>query len=190
MEGAPRASASPTCRSSPGRSSTRSHEFPHLNATVGDDELVVHNYVDLGIAVDLDFKGLLVPVVRDAETKRLRAIAREISDLADRARSKQARPRRDHRRHVHDHQPGSAGTLLTMPIINQPQVAILSTDAHHAEAGRGRRARRQRGDRHPLGRQPGDGWDHRAFDGAYAAGFLVQGQGDPRDPGLGRRALT
>ena len=48
-------------------------EFPHLNASVGDDELVVHDYVDLGIAVDLDYEGLLAPVIRDAETKRLRA---------------------------------------------------------------------------------------------------------------------
>ena len=56
-------------------------DFPHMNASVGDDQLVVHRYIDLGIAVDLDYQGLLVPVVRDAETKRLRALAREISDL-------------------------------------------------------------------------------------------------------------
>ena len=53
-------------------------EFPRCNATVGDDELIVHHYVDLGIAVDLDFKGLLVPVIHDADAKRIRAIAREI----------------------------------------------------------------------------------------------------------------
>ena len=47
-------------------------EFPHLNASVGDDDLVVHNFIDLGIAVDLDYEGLLAPVIRDAETKRLR----------------------------------------------------------------------------------------------------------------------
>ena len=63
-------------------------EFPHLNASVGADELVVHNYVDLGIAVDMEYQGLLVPVIRSAETKRLRAIAREINDLATRARTR------------------------------------------------------------------------------------------------------
>ena len=63
-------------------------EFPHINASVGDGELIVHNDVNLGIAVDLDFEGLIVPVVHDAEDKRLRAIAREIGDLADRARRK------------------------------------------------------------------------------------------------------
>ena len=57
-------------------------EYPHLNASVGEDDLVVHNFIDIGIAVDLDFQGLLVPVVRGVETKRLRAIAREINDLA------------------------------------------------------------------------------------------------------------
>ena len=63
-------------------------EFPHLNASVAENELVVHRYVDLGIAVDLDYEGLIVPVIRDADTKRLRAIAREINDLASRAKTR------------------------------------------------------------------------------------------------------
>ncbi len=63
-------------------------EFPHMNATVGEGELIVHNYVNLGIAVDLNHEGLIVPVIHDAQDKRLRAIAREISDLANRARAK------------------------------------------------------------------------------------------------------
>src|SRR5829696_9113464 len=67
-------------------------EFPHLNATVDGDNLVVHNFVDLGIAVDLEYTGLLVPLVRNAETKRLRAIAREIYDLANRAKSRKLSP--------------------------------------------------------------------------------------------------
>ena len=66
-------SASRTCRSSAGRSSTASREFPHLNASVGERDLIVHNFIDLGIAVDLDYEGLLAPVIRDAETKRLAA---------------------------------------------------------------------------------------------------------------------
>ncbi|MBV9285339.1 MAG: 2-oxo acid dehydrogenase subunit E2, partial [Acidimicrobiia bacterium] len=63
-------------------------DYPHVNASVGDDELIVHNRVHLGIAVDLSFQGLLAPVVHDAGDKRLRAIAREIHDLAARARAK------------------------------------------------------------------------------------------------------
>ena len=63
-----------------------------MNATVGEGELIVHHYVDLGIAVDLNFEGLLVPVIREADTKRLRAIAREIYDLASRARSRKLSP--------------------------------------------------------------------------------------------------
>ncbi|MFM7761515.1 MAG: dihydrolipoamide acetyltransferase family protein, partial [Acidimicrobiaceae bacterium] len=67
-------------------------EYPNLNASIEGDSLVVHNYVDLGIAVDLEFNGLLVPVVRSADGKRLRAIAREISDLATRARARKLTP--------------------------------------------------------------------------------------------------
>ena len=48
-------------------------EFPEVNATLGETELIVHNYVNLGIAVDLDYKGLIVPVIHDADGKRLRA---------------------------------------------------------------------------------------------------------------------
>src|SRR5690606_7618906 len=67
-------------------------DFPHLNASVSDSELVAHRYVDLGIAVDLDYQGLIVPVIRGAEGKRLGAIAREINDLAGRARNKKLMP--------------------------------------------------------------------------------------------------
>ena len=70
----------------------RSGSTRTLNASVGDRELVVHNYVNLGIAVDLDFQGLLAPVVRDADGKRMRSIARDIVDVARRARSKQLSP--------------------------------------------------------------------------------------------------
>ena len=110
-----------------------------MNATVGDGELIVHHYVDLGIAVDLDYEGLLVPVIRDADAKRLRAIAREIYDLATPGPIAEAVAGRDPRRHLHDLQQrlGTA-RVLTAPIINQPQVAIISTDAHQAPPGRGR----------------------------------------------------
>ena len=147
-------------------------EFPHLNASVGDTDLVVHNFIDLGIAVDLDYEGLLAPVIRDAETKRLGAIASEISDLANRARDRKLSPDEISGGTFTLSNNGSAGSVLTMPIINQPQVGIISTDAivrkpvvtKGPDGGEAIAI-------HPVGNLAMS-WDHRAFDGAYAAGFL------------------
>jgi len=147
-------------------------EFPHLNASVSDSELIVHNFIDLGIAVDLDYEGLLAPVVRDADTKRLGAIASEISDLADRARNRKLAPDEISGGTFTISNNGSAGSVLTMPIINQPQVGIISTDAivrkpvvtTGPDGGEAIAI-------HPVGNLAMS-WDHRAFDGAYAAGFL------------------
>jgi pyruvate dehydrogenase E2 component (dihydrolipoyllysine-residue acetyltransferase) len=149
-------------------------EYPEVNATFGENELIVHNYVNLGVAVDLDFKGLMVPVIHDADGKRLRALAREVSDLARRARSKQLGPDDIAGGTCTLTNPGPFGTTMTLPIINQPQVAIVSTDGVK---------------RRPVVVDLPDGsegiaihsvgnitltWDHRAFDGAYAAAFLRQ----------------
>lgn len=149
-------------------------EFPHVNATVTDDALVVHHDVHLGLAVDLDFEGLIVPVVRDADTLSVRALARAMADLAARARARSLA--------VDDvtggtftlTNAGSYGTLLTAPIINQPQVAILSTDGVKMrpvavaldEGGYGVAV-------HPMGNLALS-FDHRAFDGAYASAFLAR----------------
>lgn len=149
-------------------------EFPHLNASLGANELIVHKYIDLGIAVDLDYQGLIVPVIRDAEEKRLRGIARDINDLATRARSRRLSPDEISGGTFTITNNGSAGSVLTMPIINQPQVAILSTDAIVKKPvvvsipGGGDSIAI-----HPVGNLA-MAWDHRAFDGAYAAGFLVK----------------
>jgi 2-oxoglutarate dehydrogenase E2 component (dihydrolipoamide succinyltransferase) len=149
-------------------------EFPHLNASVAGDDLVVHNFIDIGIAVDLDYEGLLVPVVRSAETKRLRAIAREISDLAGRAKSRKLGPDEISGGTFTISNNGSAGSVLTMPIISQPQVAILSTDAIvRKPVVVGNPAIGESIAIHPVGNLA-MAWDHRAFDGAYAAGFLVK----------------
>jgi 2-oxoglutarate dehydrogenase E2 component (dihydrolipoamide succinyltransferase) len=149
-------------------------DFPHMNASIGGDDLVVHRYVDLGIAVDLDYQGLLVPVVRSAEGKRLRALAQDINVLADRARNRKLSPDEISGGTFTISNNGSAGSVLTMPIINQPQVAILSTDAIVKKPvvvtlpGGGESIAI-----HPVGHLAMS-WDHRAFDGAYAAGFLVR----------------
>jgi 2-oxoglutarate dehydrogenase E2 component (dihydrolipoamide succinyltransferase) len=149
-------------------------EYPHLNASVGDGELIVRAEVNLGVAVDLDFQGLLAPVVRGADGKRMRAIARDIGDLARRARSKALSPDELVGGTFTLTNAGSYGTMMQFPIINQPQVAILSTDAVT---------------RKPVVVEDSFGnesivihsvgvlamaWDHRAIDGAYAAAFLAR----------------
>ena len=148
--------------------------FPHLNGSVGANELIVHNYIDLGIAVDLDYQGLLAPVVRNAHTKRLAAIALEIRQLADRARNNKLSPDEIVGGTFTLSNNGSAGSVLTMPIINQPQVGIISTDSivrrpvvvTGPDGGEAIAI-------HPVGNLAMS-WDHRAFDGAYAAGFLTR----------------
>ena len=146
-------------------------DFPHLNASVGDDSLVVHRAVNLGIAVDLDADGLVVPVVRDARGRGVRDLAREIHRLADGARSKRLGPDEFAGGTFTITNPGPFGTLMTGAIINQPQVAILSTDAVTrrpvvVEAG-GEEAVAI----HSVGLLALT-FDHRVVDGAYAARYL------------------
>ena len=149
-------------------------EYPHLNASVGDRELVVHNFVNMAIAVDLDFQGLLAPVVRDADGKRMRSIARDIVDIARRARSKQLSPDELSGGTFTLTNAGSYGTMMQFPIINQPQVAILSTDGVKRkpvviEDDYGNESIAI----HSVG-VLAMAWDHRAIDGAYAAAFLAR----------------
>ena len=149
-------------------------EFPHVNASVGNDELIVHRYVNLGIAVDMDYQGLIVPVVQDAETKRLRALAREIADLGRRAKAKKLSADEIAGGTFTITNAGGYGTLITGPIINQPQVAILSTDGVKPrpvaiplpDGGYGIAV-------HPVGNLA-ISFDHRAYDGAYASAFLAR----------------
>jgi pyruvate dehydrogenase E2 component (dihydrolipoyllysine-residue acetyltransferase) len=147
-------------------------EYPSINASVDGENLVVHHDIHVGIAVDLDFKGLIAPVIRNADGKRLRLIAREIHDLATRARSKQLMPDEIAGGTFTITNPGPWGTYMTLPIINQPQVAILSTDGIRKRPwvvtgpdGEDSLAIRHVGILALT-------WDHRAFDGAYAAAFL------------------
>lgn len=149
-------------------------DWPYLNSSVGEDALVVHHRINLGVAVDLDHKGLIVPVVPDADELSLRGLARRIRDLADRARTKKLSADDISGGTFSLTNAGPFGTLLTAPIINQPQVAILSTDGVK---------------RRPVVVEQEDGteaiaihsvgllclsWDHRAVDGAYAAAFVAR----------------
>jgi pyruvate dehydrogenase E2 component (dihydrolipoamide acetyltransferase) len=149
-------------------------EWPYLNSSVGDDQLIVHGEVNLGIAVDLDFQGLLVPVVHRAQDKRLVALAREISGLASRARSKRLTMDDISGGTFTLTNAGGFGTLITVPVINQPQVAIVSTDGvkkrpvviELPDGSDGIAV-------HPVGNLAMS-WDHRAVDGAYAAAFMAK----------------
>jgi len=147
-------------------------EFPHLNASFGGDHLVVHDQVNMAVAVDIDFEGLLAPVVKGVDGKRLRQIARDIKDVADRTRTKQLTPDDLSGGTFTLTNAGQYGTMMQFPIINQPQVAILSTDGVKRkpvvvtdEFGNESIAI------HSVG-VLALAWDHRAFDGAYAAAFL------------------
>ncbi len=149
-------------------------EFPVVNSSVGDGELIVHHQVNLGYAVDLSYEGLMVPVVQGAEGKRMRAIAREVADLADRARRKKLGPDDINGGTFTLTNVGSYGTLMTFPIVNQPQVGILSTDGVRkrpvvVELPDGSDAIVI----HPVGNLA-LAWDHRAFDGAYASAFMAK----------------
>ena len=147
-------------------------EFPNLNASVVDDTLVVHQQINLGIAVDLNHEGLIVPVVHRAEEITLRGIARRIRDLAERARNRQLTADDISGGTFSITNDGPFGTYFTVPIINQPQVGILATDGVR---------------RRPVVVELPDGsesiavhsvgviglsWDHRAVDGAYVSSFL------------------
>lgn len=148
--------------------------FPRLNASVGDDALIVHRDLHLAIAVDMDFEGLVAPVIHAADGKRLRALAREIADLAARARSRRLSPDDIAGGTFTITNAGSFGTFLTVPIINQPQIGILSTDGVKRRpvvvnlegGGEGIAI-------HSVG-MIALSWDHRAVDGAYAAAFLAK----------------
>ena len=146
-------------------------KYPRLNSTFGGDHLVVHRRVNLGIAVDLNREGLLVPVVKDASAKSLPALARAINDLAIRARENRLKPDDMTEGTYTITNNGAGGTLITAAVINTPQVAILSTDAVRKRtvviesAGRDEIAVR------PVG-VLAQSFDHRAVDGAYAAALL------------------
>lgn len=139
---------------------------PIVNASVDGDNIVYHKDVNIGIAVALDW-GLIVPVIKHADEKNLLGLARAISDLAARARSKQLKPDEAAGGTFTVTNPGVFGALVGMPIINQPQVAILGVGnvekrpivVDDAIAIR------------PMG-YLSLGYDHRIIDGAVADEFM------------------
>jgi 2-oxoglutarate dehydrogenase E2 component (dihydrolipoamide succinyltransferase) len=101
---------------------------PVINASVDGESIVYHKQVNVGIAVALDW-GLIVPVVKNADEKNLLGLSRAVADLANRARNKQLKPDEVSGGTFTITNPGVFGALFGMPIISQPQVAILGIGA-------------------------------------------------------------
>lgn len=98
--------------------------FPTVNASVDGTNIVLHKECNIGIAVALDW-GLIVPVIKNAEEKNFLGLVRSINDLAERARSKKLKPDEVAESTFSITNPGVFGGLFGLPVINQPNVAIL-----------------------------------------------------------------
>ena len=141
--------------------------MPILNASLDGENIVYHKDINVGVAVALDW-GLIVPVIRNADEKNLLGISRAIADLAARARSKQLKPEEVQGGTFTVTNPGGFGAQLGLPIINQPQVAILGVGAIEKRAVVIEDAIAIR----PMGYLT-LGFDHRLIDGAVADRFMA-----------------
>jgi pyruvate dehydrogenase E2 component (dihydrolipoamide acetyltransferase) len=141
-------------------------QFPMVNASIDGDNILYKKDINLGIAVALD-NGLIVPVIRNADEKNLLGLSRAINDLADRARSKKLNPEEVQHGTFTITNPGIFGALYGLPLINQPQVAILGVGAIE---------KRPVVIDDAIGIRPMChltlGHDHRLIDGAEAGRFL------------------
>jgi 2-oxoglutarate dehydrogenase E2 component (dihydrolipoamide succinyltransferase) len=141
-------------------------QFPIVNASIDGDNIVYKKDINLGIAVALD-NGLIVPVVRNADEKNLLGLSRAIDDVANRARTKKLNPEEVQGGTFTITNPGVFGALYGLPLINQPQVAILGVGAIE---------KRPVVIDEAIGIRPVChitlGYDHRLVDGADAGRFL------------------
>jgi 2-oxoglutarate dehydrogenase E2 component (dihydrolipoamide succinyltransferase) len=148
--------------------------YPVVNSSFHLEERksVMHRSVNLGIAVDLDQKGLIVAGVRDADGLRLVGLARQISELAAKARAGKLEPNDVTGATFTITNPGPFGSFMSAPVINVPNVGILSTDTITKRAAvlTGPDGEDMIAIRH-IG-YLGLTWDHRAFDGSTAVLFL------------------
>jgi pyruvate dehydrogenase E2 component (dihydrolipoyllysine-residue acetyltransferase) len=146
-------------------------DFPNLNSSVHGDSLVLHPSVNLGIAVDLGAEGLVAPVIKNADRMSVAQLADAIAEIAQRSRAGKLKPDDFQGGTYTLSNSGTFGTLITAPIINQPQVAILSTDGVRKKPVV---VETSEGDSiaiRPVG-VLAQSFDHRAVDGAYSAAFL------------------
>jgi pyruvate/2-oxoglutarate dehydrogenase complex dihydrolipoamide acyltransferase (E2) component len=145
--------------------------FPQVNARFDGNALALSQDVNLGVAVDLDHKGLLVPVVRDAGDFTVIGLAKAIRRQIDKARVGKLSPDDLSGATYSISNNGAFGTSFTTPIINAPQVGILSTDAIRLKPAVVSTAEGNFVAPRMIG-IIGQSFDHRAFDGAYSAAFL------------------
>jgi len=141
-------------------------QFPVVNASIDGDNIVYKKDINLGIAVALE-NGLIVPVIRNADEKNLLGLSRSINDLAARARSKKLSPDDVQNGTFTITNPGIFGALYGLPLINQPQVAILGVGGIEKRAVVIDDAIAIRPVCHIT-----LGYDHRLIDGAEAGRFL------------------
>jgi pyruvate/2-oxoglutarate dehydrogenase complex dihydrolipoamide acyltransferase (E2) component len=102
--------------------------FPIVNASIDGTNIIMHKEINIGVAVALD-PGLIVPVLKNADEKSFPELQRAITDLAERARAKKLQPDEVHESTFSITNPGVFGGLMGLPIINQPNVAILAIGA-------------------------------------------------------------
>ena len=144
-------------------------EFPWLNASLDGDEIVMHHSIHFGVAVALD-GGLIVPVVKNAEDLNITGLQKRVVDLATRARSKKLVPDEVAGGTFTITNPGQYGGLFGIPIISQPQVAILGV------GGIQRRPVVVEGDAIAIRDMAYlcISYDHRLVDGAMADQFMAR----------------
>ena len=148
-------------------------DFPLLNATLEGETFTQYAEVNLGIAVSLGEGGLIVPVIRDAQDLSVEGLGKEIKALARKARDNQLTPDDVRGGTFTITNPGGYGSIMATPVINQPQVAILDTEA---VVKRPVVITDEHGDDSIAIRHMTYlcmSWDHRALDGALAAQFLA-----------------
>jgi pyruvate/2-oxoglutarate dehydrogenase complex dihydrolipoamide acyltransferase (E2) component len=145
--------------------------YPQINARFDGKSLTLSRDINLGIAVDLDHNGLVVPVVRDAGSLTLIGVAKAIRRQIDKARSGKLSPDDLSGGTYSISNNGAFGTTFTTPIINAPQVGILSTDAIRLKPAIVSTEEGAFVAPRMIG-MIGQSFDHRAFDGAYSAAFL------------------
>ncbi len=104
-------------------------KFPIVNSSWDEEGIRLHEQINIGVAVSLGDEGLIVPVVKNADSLSLLGLARAINDLASRARAKQLKPDEVQGGTFTITNHGVSGSLFAMPIINQPQCAILGVGA-------------------------------------------------------------
>ena len=148
-------------------------KYPLINGSFNVQELLLSSAVNLAIAVDLNFNGLIVPVIKNTEKNNLLDLNDRINDLVSRAQNNKLSQEEYSGGTYTISNNGSMGTYITAPIVNPPQVAIMSFDGVSKKPVI---IEDKTGDTIGIRKVGilGQSFDHRAFDGAYAASFLKE----------------